>query len=604
MTVTRKRRVLGLVAGALAVATAAALLDRLVLDAEWWQVDHRIASAAATPLPDIGPSPGPLMATWDRTTGVHRGDLPGYDRVAHGLVHGQTVAVSGRGLDVRDARTGAERWSYRRSGWTVLGWTVTGGHLVAYLERNGHRDDRVMVGFDARTGRVLWRGQGHRPAALARATLRWPAGSGVVLAAASGGHTLYGLSTATGQRLWTLRLRAGCAVSQSAAHASGADERLAALTLECGGRSRYRLMALDPAAGRILWEKTTESSGPRQIVVRGSVTVASDDTSLHAYTADGRRLLTRGGEDVCGGDACPAAMSGDRLVIAWERGRRAEAVHVPSGRVLWRRNAPGYLALTTAGGRFYGLRAKVAGTMLPAGVDVLDPADGTPTTAAAELAIDAGLDGARPWMAAAGGLLYVAAPQESPRPGGGARLTALRGGPVGPGTPELGGVAAADWPDACGLLRRSDLESARLTGYDPAPVRVTVGDVRLPRPASCEYRPGRSARDEVDAVRRDTGEPEPAEATGDPRGLTVSVKWVAPDAGAAADLLAAMCDVHSQVRHRDDLGGDEAYELGPTAGSIAVRVDRYIIGVYAAQPAATAARLARTAATNLRVRLP
>ncbi|MBA9007967.1 outer membrane protein assembly factor BamB family protein [Thermomonospora cellulosilytica] len=600
MTARGQRRALGLLAGALAVAAAVALTGRYALRAEWWQVEHRVAAAPSVPLSDLGPSPGPLTVTWSRATPVHRGRLPGYSRVAYGLVHGQVVTVSGHGLDVRDARTGAARWSYRRSGWVLLGWAATGDRLAAYFEPDEGRDRRLMIGFDARTGRRLWQREGDEPAALARATLRWPAGSGVVVTTGGDRRTLRGRSAATGERLWRIPLRDGCVLSDSAAHASAADETLVVVTLACPGEGReqrHRLLAVDPGDGRVRWERPLGSSGPREVAVHGSVTLVSDDTTLYAYTRDGHRLLARHGEDVCGDDVCPAAVAGDRLVVVWDHGRRIEAVEIPTGRTRWDRAAPGYLALTAAGGRVFGLRPRLAEGLLPAGVDAIDPGDGRTTTAATGLVVDPGLDGAVPWLAAAGGLLYVAAPQATPRPGGGARLAALHGGPSGRGTPELGGVPVEDWPDACSLLRPADLDATRLAGYRSRPGRVTIGHLTPEDPVSCAYEPGLSLYPE------DAGESVLPAAEADPREVTVGVKWVATDAASASALLGALRDTQTQVRPRAGLG-DEAYELGPTSGTIALRVGRHIIGVYASRPTGTATQVARAVAANLRTARP
>ena len=196
----RRRVVPGVIATVFAVLTCAVLTDHFMLQAEWWQVEpHGDARAAARRWPIFGPPAGPVTTSWQLTTPIRDSDLPAYDRVAYTLVDGELVIVSGHGLDVRDARTGRERWHYYRAQWSLLGWAHTGQVLVAYLERTGHRGNRLMVGLDAVSGTLLWRQRGDVPAATERTTLRWPAGDGVVIVTDDGRHTLYGRSATTGR---------------------------------------------------------------------------------------------------------------------------------------------------------------------------------------------------------------------------------------------------------------------------------------------------------------------------------------------------------------------------------------------------------------------
>ncbi|RSN68833.1 hypothetical protein, partial [Actinomadura sp. WAC 06369] len=101
-----------------------------------------------------------------------------------------------------------------------------------------------------------------------------------------------------------------------------------------------------------------------------------------------------------------------------------------------------------------------------------------------------------------------------------------------------------------------------------------------------------------------TGEPTAAdgERATAVRGLTVSVRWVAETDDAASQMLDAFQSVQSQVRRRENLGGDEMYEIGTTAGVIAVRVGRVIAVVEAGSPTGAAARLAKSVAARLEER--
>jgi hypothetical protein len=261
-----------------------------------------------------------------------------------------------------------------------------------------------------------------------------------------------------------------------------------------------------------------------------------------------------------------------------------EAVDLTSGRTLWRRPSPDYAAVTVSGGRLYALRPTLAANLLPAGIDIIDLTGGDATTVPTPVVLGSRRDVVRPWLGTGGGLLYVSVPEAAPRPFGAARLVALRGGGIGPGPVELGGVAAADWPDACGLLRKRDLaDSGQGISADYRPHReyARIGNVRIPHPVSCTYEPA--------------GKQQSAAA---PR---VTVEWVADTPGAASGLLASLRA--TQGRGRDVPGiGDEAYDLGLPSGTLAVRVGRYILAVDAFQSPGMATRLARSAAAHLRAR--
>ncbi|MES9543950.1 MULTISPECIES: PQQ-binding-like beta-propeller repeat protein [unclassified Actinomadura] len=690
----RVRVALGLLSGVVAVALCVVLVDTYVLRAEWWQVRHTVTGAPVAPQSEAGPPPGPLAVSWERTTRAHRGSVAGYDGVAYQVARGQVVTASGHGIEVRDARTGAARWSYRRAGWSLLGWTSTGSRVVAYFERDGDRGDRALIAFDALSGGLLWRREDERPAAVSRTTLRWPAGSDVLLTTDEGRRTLFGVSAVTGNRVWRLALPRGCRLFEGGAHPSDGREDLAALGLRCadsrgdrggdpGGDTghRSRLLAVDPTKGLVRWDRRLGSRESPEVSMLEGVTLVSDGTALRAFDDGGRQFGAWKGDGVCGDLMCPGVLAAGRLVVVYHPdgtgpeedgpdgsgpdgsgpdgsgtgengaeekstegggadGARMEAVDVRSGRVEWSRDVPAYAALAQAGGQVFALRPRLSERLLPAGVDIVEPGDGSTTTAPAPFSMDPDLPGVRPWLAAAGGLLYAALPQAAPRPDGGARLVALRGGLTGTGPPELGGVPEEDWPDACALLKKPDLAAVRMAGHAPEPSRASVGTVRLPHPVSCTYEPrGGRAR----AGGRKSPEPKPS-ATGsasprpsagqeavpnsgkdgprkdDPKksgsktdgpdpdggqeavvtGLTVSVRWVADTDEAASRMLGTLQAAQAQVRRRRDIGGDEAYEIGPTAGMIALRVGRCVVMVEANRPPGAAARIARSVAYRLR----
>ncbi|HEX6470476.1 MAG TPA: PQQ-binding-like beta-propeller repeat protein [Streptosporangiaceae bacterium] len=600
---SRQRLVIGAAATLAAIVAGAVLVDRFMLQAEWWQVDRTETIAAEPPLAPLGPPPGPVATTWQLTTPVHHSGLPPYDQVAHAVVAGELIVVSGRGLSVRDARTGGERWHYYRTGWSLLGWAQTVDRIVVYQERDGNRGDRLLLGLDVVSGRELWRQSGAAPAATDRTTLRWPAASGMILTTDGDRTTLHGRSAETGRRLWTRELPAGCVLPEAAPYASDATDAAAgsaagtaAVALDCTDHSR--VLAVDPATGHVRLDAPFGAADPPELAVRGGTVAVFDGTALRVY-ADGKELLSRGGDDACA-TMCPVDSDGRRLVMVYRTGTgrskgkkaepapgtsvqgRMEAVDLGSGRSLWRRDVPDYAAMTVRAGRLYALRPSLAPNLLPAGIDIVDLTSGDVTTVPAPVVLGSRRDVARPWLGAGGGLLYVAVPEAAPRPFGAARLAALRGAGAGPGPAELDGVRAAEWPDACGLLRKRDLADSGhgMLGYEAHREYARVGAVRLPHAVSCTYEPPGEGQQSAAAPR-------------------VTVEWVAGTPAAASGLLAALRA--TQGRARDIPGiGDEAYELGLPSGTIVVRVGRYVLAVDAFQAPGMATRLARSAAAHLR----
>jgi hypothetical protein len=372
-------------------------------------------------------------------------------------------------------------------------------------------------------------------------------------------------------------------------YASGSSETLAAFSLDCGARDRT--VTLDPRTGRTLF---VTNAAHAAVSVAGDVTAVFDGSGLYAYDRSGHAFLVRKGEDVCR-EMCPIAVTGGHLLLAYDltgrpedgtATRRLESVEIASGTMSWRHDMSGYTALSVAGGLLYGLRSRLADPLLPAGIDVIDPETGDGTTVPAPLVTRPGLDGVRPWLAAGGGLLYVAVPTARPRPFGGARLVALRGGVRGTGPPELAGVPARDWPDACALLAKHDLPR----GYSEESSPVHVEGLRVP--AGCTYRQRRQRARGSSAA---SDGPEREAGT-----LSVTVQWVAADPSTASALFWAARDTQSGVRDPVK-AGDAAYGLGVPSGTVVMRVGRTIVTITAGLPG-TATHLATLIAARLRAR--
>ncbi|WP_192809393.1 hypothetical protein, partial [Actinomadura montaniterrae] len=208
------------------------------------------------------------------------------------------------------------------------------------------------------------------------------------------------------------------------------------------------------------------------------------------------------------------------------------------------------------------------------------------------------------------------------------------------GPAELGGVPVDDWPDACALLKKADLAAVHADDHDVRPARTSVGGVTLPHPVSCTYEttwnetagkkpgdggasggpePSGTPSAKASATGKATGKagtspaphasggaepPDDAVPETTVRGLSVSVRWVAETPEAAEKMLDALQAIQSQARERPDIPAGRAYELGPTAGMIALRVDRAVVVVDVDRPPGAAARLARSVVDRLRTWSP
>lgn len=578
----RRAVVVGLVA-VLVIAAVVVVVNRYVLEQEWWQSEHRTTSQPPGALTANGPPPGPLTTTWRAATETRPTGMAQFDQVTNAIVADQLVTTTARGFDVRDARTGGLRWYYHRNGWSLLGWAATGGVIAAYFERAADRTDHVMIGFDAGTGRDLWRNTTVTPPVEDQAQPRWPAGHGAIMVA-RGRKVWRGLNPRTGRTRWTKRVPAGCAVPGVGSDAMATDTaggRTGVLVAECriSGRLRGRVLEIDPGSGRQLWHKNFDDPADLSVAVHGGITQVWDGDTLHLYGPAGSELLSRTGDQVCRDTTCPYAVAGGTVVLAvggdtWT----LLGVNARSGGVRWQRRTSPVDQLTADGTRVYTLRTRLAGALLPAAADVLDPATGEGATV--PLPFTYRESDSIPWTGTGGGLLYVAYPVPTLGDRGGVRLAALRAAPSGPGPDTLAGVRPSIWPDACELLTKDDVAATFAEGsYEQNAARVSVNGVAPDHPSSCTYVPD------------SRGETHPG----------VSVRWVSQTPQEAHSLMLSLRAGYADAKALPRVG-DEAYDLGTLSGEVVVRVGRYIVGVSAGRESGgTATRLARQAAGRLKV---
>jgi outer membrane protein assembly factor BamB len=516
------------------------------------KVDHSTTGAAAPALVDAGPVAGTLGESWHVDTRPPRDSAD--PQVFRRLVAGQLIVGTVTGVEAYDAGSGRARWHYREPGRTVTGYAETSGSLVVMTaDPDLARGSSRWTGLATATGRVRWTAP--RPGyQLMSGGLDVAAGQGVLpVLPLSGTGGVRGLDASTGRIRWTRPVaERGCRTPiLDQLGAQDTDGSLFALREECA--DRVRVLAVDPATGAVRWAHDAD---------RRAVTVLRRGTAL----IDGAKgvVVAADGHDVGGGRPCPApcrfAVAGARAVVT--SATQALTVDLASGRVTARPLVAPYGALAVAGGQVYGVRRHLGDGLLPAALDVIDPAAGTVRTGPAPFALaerpgDAG-ERDVPWIGVSGRRLY-AGHQVS----GVFRTTSYETTSAGlPG--ELGGVRESDWPDACAVA----------PGYRPASspstAAVTIGPVAL-HGLSCAYR-----------LAGDTD-------------VSLAIAWVAPTPDDARRLLAV--DWKAQPVQVD--GADEAYAL-PSPAVLWFRAGRYVVRI--GQSGLEARALASAVAKHLRTR--
>jgi outer membrane protein assembly factor BamB len=574
---TPRWQALGVVVCCAALLAAAVVGIRQAVAAKT-VAEHTTSRVPPAQLVGAGPQPGLLTPAWQVTTGNLADQPPANGQVSYGLVDGQLVVVSGAGLDVRDSRTGRPRWHFFEPGATLAGWTATGTEVAAYFEHTAGRGGHLLVALDASTGQQLWQSREDLPAGVEQNSLRWPAGPGVFLVTRNR-RTLIAARSRSGTTDWSRTLPEGCSLSEPAPYSSGGDPSLAVFTAGC--RAGQQVLALSPALGALRWSVSPAGGGNAAVMVQHGITSVWDGSTLRVIRGDGRRLLKKTGTELCG-EVCWIAVSAGRVLVSDSPDgstQQLEAVDERTGAVAWQEPSVGYQRMTDGGGLVYGLRGPLAQGLIPAAVDVIDPASGQVSSVSLPLAFRAGT-GDQPWLAAAGGLLLTGYPLAFEGEAGGSRLVALRDAPAGAGPTTLGGVAPMQWPDACSLVGQQDLAAAipEVTSSSWESSGQSMPGLRYP--VACQY--------------------QPRQGNADSDGALVSVGWVAQNGRQASNLLG---DVLASYPEADPLPlvGDEAYDLGAPGGPVIVRVGRVIAMVRADQDPGAATQLARAAANRLRL---
>jgi outer membrane protein assembly factor BamB len=278
-------------------------------------------TVAAVPLPAPPPAPLPATATalWSAPS------LPSGGPV---LDAGTIVVGAGHRLSGRDARTGAERWSYQRGNATLCAWTIQDGAVVAaFGKRHGCTD---LIALNASTGARRWYRTG--PDLGLDTTL--VGANGVVVARS--GDELIAIDTTTGLNRWTTR-RPSCRYGPVQVSSLGA-----ATVLACPGRTL--LVEHDAYADTEHWAVDVPGADP--------IVVSVGDPTVLLSVLDGRPTLT--GHDGRGrvrfsvadtrlgrgGDSVPTGFSVGTTTLVWT-GTAVVAVDTRARAVRWSAPAVG-----------------------------------------------------------------------------------------------------------------------------------------------------------------------------------------------------------------------------------------------------------------------
>ncbi|GAA2117875.1 PQQ-binding-like beta-propeller repeat protein [Actinomadura alba] len=370
--------------------------------------DHSTSAAAAQPFGDAGPGTGPFRRVWQADVPAPAGP-PQHPLVSFDFVAGQVVVISGRGLDVRDGRTGAARWHYYERSRDLAGLAVTADALVVTTVAvgvNGAKlpDDKAdlrTTGFDAVSGRVLWRADRFRPlhdgSVGGYEPVRAASAGVAVLRDEAAKKTLVGVDTRTGRQRWTWTIPRGVTCDPDPLDGDGS---LLVLNANCA--PDQDLYALDPATGAVRWERPAFAGRLSGGSVRGGITMltrrgpGSSPPRFSLIGADGKEILGESARRVSAGGF---AVAGDRAVVSYHdsdgaRNSRSRTwlgfVDTRTGKLerrVWERQAG---ELVTVGGRVYGSRKWLGEYaedlfdldpgLVPSALDVIDPAAARVTT--------------------------------------------------------------------------------------------------------------------------------------------------------------------------------------------------------------------------------
>jgi len=219
-------------------------------------------------------------------------------------------------------------------------WTFTGDS--AMWAGPAYADERVFVGtlagtivaLDAETGARLW---SHRVGGPVRSR---PAEQGGAVFVLADDAVLYGLDAASGALRWQVKLGSQPVVRRPFQDPMSRFDRFGSDVKAGGGRlyvgtNDGRVVAIDPASGRVLWQFATGDAvlaAPE--IANGLLYVGSYDRFVYALDAASGRLRWK--RDTRGRVVSTPAVSGDRVVIG-NRTYDLLGLDARRGDIAWRR---------------------------------------------------------------------------------------------------------------------------------------------------------------------------------------------------------------------------------------------------------------------------
>ncbi|NBE96628.1 PQQ-like beta-propeller repeat protein [Nonomuraea sp. KC401] len=501
--------------------------------------EQTFASAAPRRLADAGPAPGIMREAW-RIRGLGQEEQARYIR----LEGGQLFIVGTDGFDVHDAGTGRKRWHYREPGRELSGFAVNKDNLViASRSQQGHH----LTGLAAGTGRLRWERGGDEGTPFIRGHGNGLAmGEGVVPLLVRGEPTsddeeeqpdeFLAIDAATGEERWRRPHHGpGCETGTRSA-ATDTDGSVLVFSESCG--DDHYVYAFNPFDGKPLWSRTgTSDDSLVGISVRaGATLIELDEHTRTLVGRDDREIARLNGTGECL-PPCSLLRVGDDLGLRhFDESRNVvmSLIDVSNGKVRTL-TMPHDITSVTAGGRWYGVSSSLAGTLLPAGLNIVDTATQQLTTVPVPLNLESQAGSLR-WLGVAGDHLLVATSE-------GDDLIAYASTPA-QGPLELGGVAKDDWPDACDLLKDVPGKTIARTPMVEGPVKI--GEQELAR-----------SRCHVDYS-----------DDGDSGQAIAEVEWVAAGPAEADGLVAGEPGLY---------GADEVQKTGES--SVRVRKGRFVVKV-------------------------
>lgn len=493
------------------------------------------------------------------------------------LLDDMVVLAQGMDIGARDAFTGRTLWTFdvssladyepsEQPSGNGIDLARTGDVVVAgaYGRRtDGTRPHVSLLGLDSRTGALLWSlASGiHLPYFSHLAT-----GGGQVLIHIPALGVVRALDATRGTRRWDARLPPGCRLEDDGA----ADNRVLALLMACGDRSRLHILAV--STGRLLWERMVSPLGPAGVEVQHGVIGVESANALSVYDIDGRQLYDRVAEGICD---CGFAVTADDVLISrvddavfW---RVSEMIDRRSGRVRQVSGGPDEsFQVLAAGERLYLKREFIHG-LRGTLIETVDPVTGivTPVVALPYTSVVIGVNQR----------LILADEYELE----GSGLTAYRiaAPPLAePGIVARGGVDRSRWPDACALIPRQTLRSEFPdTRYTLIP-RPAPPELALSTPVGCDLVPTASR--------------------GDASTISVSVLWVGLTSEEAGGLIAIETSGCFGRRVRSPAPADDMSTCPDLVDAVLIRVGNAVVRMDGAGDSDRAVRLARSAARTLR----